>query len=129
MEVNKVKFPKRRSDGSFSIIVRYSILVGESASLIEIINQWFVEWYRINQEWTWFENTEHETQYLLNDEFTCPPYALKIDERHLGIVLNGKPTSKKFWKDWLVIRILPELKQAFPQIEEVIGIKNYDQIA
>jgi hypothetical protein len=119
--MNKVKFPKRQSDGSFCIVARFSTKVKNEAQL-SAINEWLRDWVKRNPTWVGKYNTGGETVYKYKSEFRRAPIAFLSPVDELQIQFEGQPTAKKMWKDWLILRIIPELRAAFPVISEPVVI-------
>ena len=61
------------------------------------------------------------------DELSAPPEVISCEGSELRFRLRGK--GEKLWKDWMVMRILPDLKAEFPEVEvgaKILGIRNCD---
>jgi hypothetical protein len=41
-------------------------------------------------------------------------------------VLTGKRNAGRHWKDWLVSRLWPDIKQRFPEITDLSSIRDYE---
>jgi hypothetical protein len=56
----------------------------------------------------------------------APPEFVLIGDRELQLRLRGKKTAK-FWRDWVVSRILTELRMEFPEVElgKPFNSRNY----
>jgi hypothetical protein len=76
----------------------------------------------------WKTGTPHPQAETLEyaDEFSAPPRVVHCAGSELRFQLQGKNTAK-FWRDWLVLRIIPELKKRFPEIGDVCSIGDCGQ--
>jgi hypothetical protein len=124
--MSKVKFPKRLKDGSFCVEIALSITTNEPEILLCKLKEWFVKWGEANKRWTRVWSNREIEELFYEHEFKHLPHLVSCSTTELRILLEGQPDSKKMWKDWLVLRILPELKDAFAEIHDVIGIKDCD---
>jgi len=70
-----------------------------------------MDWHRI---WRAGTNTQKELLRYY-DEFYDPPTVSRRDESHLLLLLRVRWPSS-IWKDWLALRIIPDLRSAFPAI-------------
>src|SRR5437867_2814598 len=120
--MSKIKFPKRRPDGSFCIEVILHIVSDDPEGLLKRVRDWAIQWAKANQVWTrkWctgegLQNQEEELQYI--QDFNQEPLPIACSTTELKIQLECKP-SAQLWKDWLVSRILPDLKTSFPEIRD-----------
>ena len=109
--MSAARFPHRRPDGSFCIEVALCVETRTPTDLAGRAAEWLDEWVRNNQHWPWFG---HDVKYV--DELTGNPF--HVEGSRLSFRLEGKPTAK-WWKDFLVLRILKELQHAFSEIKEV----------
>jgi len=123
---DNIKFPKRNEDGSFCILACFSVNAENPDDLSERIRDWLVKWAENNQVWTWKYEGGGEDVFLFGDEFKSIPTPVFIDKKELKIKLEGQPTSRKFWKDWLALRIVPELTANFPEIEKLLYVLDCD---
>jgi hypothetical protein len=58
-----------------------------------------------------------------DDEFTAPPEVSAGPISELQLRLSGAKTAQ-FWKDWVVSRLVPDLKAAFPGVGELLYIRD-----
>lgn len=116
--MSKVKFPKRLKDGSFCVIVTFSINTQEPENLLSNIKKWLLQWSEDNKVWIRNWSNGKVEKLLYEQEFRNAPYPISCTINELKIVLDGQPSSEKIWKDWLVSRIIPELKNAFSEIQD-----------
>jgi hypothetical protein len=76
-------------------------------------------------QWTWRTGpnlaTTYEQVLHYEDDFMKPPEIVSCEGAELRIRLFGKKSSK-FWRDWLVSRLLPDLKAEFPEVEVGKGL-------
>ena len=120
----KIGFPKRLADGSFCIVVSIPVSTNEPDAFLRRVQDWFSQWVEANQIWTrkWEPTGRiEELSYLL--EFNGKPKVISCDSTELKIRLEGQP-SAKWWKDWMVIRILADLKAAFTEIKGVGHVRD-----
>jgi hypothetical protein len=77
------------------------------------------------REWLTGPNASVVKVQTLNyaDEFAAPPVVSVDPETKLRLQLRGKGTAK-FWKDWVVSRLIPDLKSQFPGIGELLCIRD-----
>jgi hypothetical protein len=109
-------FPKRKQDGSFCIEMRLAIDAEDPAVLATRINAWIEEWVQANRYWkTVF--AEESGVFDFYDEFARPPYCVMGDSRSLFLRVEGGPRAKKWWKDWIASRLMPDLKAAFKEVQ------------
>lgn len=127
--MTKVNFPARNEDGSFCVEIWLGLSGNQSDDLPLRVQRWIREdwmpehatWKR---EWRTGPNlaTTYEQVLHYQDEFTKPPvvsyrHNAKFPFRVLRLRFSGKQ-SAKFWKDWLVSRLLPDLRERFPHVSK-----------
>lgn len=112
------RFPMLRPDGSFCVEVVLRTKSAHDDRLTYRLNIWLQNWVSSNRYWC-FLNEQRD--YF--DEFYAAPAVISLKEREIRIRLQGKP-SAKWWKDWLALRIIEELKAEFSEIGEVGAIEN-----
>jgi len=112
----RVKFPRKRADGSFSV----ELIFSASSRLDGSVSDWLSGWTGLNEEWVrdWksgnpFVVVKSET-LRWSDEFEGPPVLLAESSEGLRLRLDAKSGST-YWKDWLV-RLVEALIAAFPQL-------------
>jgi len=124
--MSKVRFPKRNADGSFCLDVFIAIETNEPENLSRRVESWGRQWANENRIWTrnWVPSGREE---ILNysDEFKREPYPVSCTPTELTLRLEGQP-SAQWWKDWLVERILSDLKSSFAEFRDVNRIRNCD---
>jgi hypothetical protein len=111
------RFPKRRLDGSFCIELPFAIVTNDPVVLISRINAWIEEWVRTNRFWE--NNLAHGEGGVLDfyDEFARPPYCVTADSGSLFLRVEGCAGAKKWWKDWIASRLMPDLRVAFKEVQ------------
>jgi hypothetical protein len=117
-------FPKRRSDGTFCVEVTVVIESDDPSSLGEAIQRWILnDWAPQHEIWTrsWSNGTQERLHY--GQEFSAPPHIVKCEGSEMRFRLQGK-NSAKLWKDWLVSRLIPDIKQQFPEIGQFQSIHD-----
>lgn len=128
--MTKVNFPKKYADGSFCVEIRLGVTDIRQASLGSTIQDWInVSWMHNRSTWkrqwrTGPEQAVTEEQILhYQDEFITPPEVVACDGSELRLRLFGRQ-SAKFWKDWLVSRLIPDLKANFPEVGDRLSIQD-----
>lgn len=128
-----IKLPACDEDGYFSVEVGLGLQDCTSPELAETIQTWFNEnWMARNKTWTrvWSTGAKYsikKTQILhYNDEFRAPPKVEVGEHLELRLRLLGTKHSK-FWKDWLVSKIAPDLKFKFGEVGDLLYIRNRTQ--
>lgn len=127
------KFPARKADGSFCIEIGVRMAGDLSVDAVPRIQQWIsgvwmphhMTWTR---EWRTGSNFATSKEQILNysDEFAAPPEVSLGPASELRLRLKGNKTAK-FWRDWVASRIVPDLKEAFPGVEDLLYIRNCDE--
>lgn len=128
----RANFPKRRKDKSFCVVISMEIKTDNQESMKTKIQKWIDEdWRPRNILWirTWEtgesgKNKYDEYSYYMT-EFSTPPQIISCDDGVLKIRLNGQPTDR-YWRDWMVFKIIPDLKEKFSEIGEFINVKDCD---
>ena len=91
----------------------------ETEGLATRINAWLDQWVQANRYWNWFGATLD-----FFDDFASPPTCVQRKPESFALRLEGKPDSKKSWKDWIVLRLLKDLQAEFREITAVPPIVN-----
>jgi hypothetical protein len=127
---NVVNFPRRRPDGSFCVVVTLAVNTKDE-SLAESIQQWLTQlWVPSSTTWLRVWKTgpglavERPELLRYSDEFLSPPTVTSSTATEIRIQLRGKDPQRKLWKDWLVSRILPDLKAQFPEVNDFLSITD-----
>ena len=121
--MSKVRFPKKWADGSFCVEVTLAIQTDDPEGLLKRAQAWLVQWAKDNQVWIWKFDTGGQEELLYQREFKREPLPVSCTPTELKIQLEGQPTAER-WKDWLVFRIVRELKEVFIEIQDVSSVKN-----
>jgi len=124
LTVSKVRFPRRNANGSFCVDVVVAIETDEPERFSQRVDDWSRNWVNDNRTWTrnWFPNGQTEVlQY--SDEFNREPYSVSCTPTELTLRLEGQPAAK-WWRDWLVLRILADLKSTFVEFREYAALQR-----
>jgi hypothetical protein len=121
--MEQVLFPKRIADGSFCIDVIIAIETNDAPYLLQRVEFWASRWVRENQTWprNWVPDGQESLEY--SREFKREPYPVSCTPTELTIRLEGQP-SAHWWKDWLVLRILSDLKSSFVEFRDVTRMQD-----
>lgn len=121
--MSKVKFPKRETDGSFCVEITILVETNKPEMLSQRFQSWASQWVEENQIWMreWSSGKKEQLHY--SREFKREPYPVSCSPTQLKIRLEGQPTAK-WWKDWMVLRILNDLKSSFTEYRDVSSIKD-----
>jgi hypothetical protein len=111
--------PKLRPDGSFCVEVALRIEADAPDHLGARLALWFENWTATNQEWTW--ESGRRLRYV--DDFSGAPHFVECAAGVLRFHLEGKPGAK-WWKDWLILRLLKDLQEAFVEVKAVDKIHD-----
>jgi hypothetical protein len=126
--MRRALFPKLIPGGGFCVEIVVSIAGVSPDDLgVEIQDWWTKEWSPENKKWIriWNRGSKRERSELLlfDDEFSSIPQVISCDRSSLRFRLVGKCTPK-WWRDWVVWRILPDLRERFPVIGKVMAIRD-----
>jgi hypothetical protein len=128
--MTRAHFPKKNADGSFCVEIRLSAANDHRIDLDSRIKRWIaVSWMQNRstwkREWRTGPNQALVEEQILQyeNEFIGPPEIVSYDGSELRFRLFGKP-SAKYWKDWLVSRLIPDLKAQFPEIVDRFLIED-----
>jgi hypothetical protein len=131
--MSPAKFPARRADGSFCVEIGVQMSGDVKVDLVPRIHAWISDaWMPEHKTWTreWKTGSNLATNHVqllqYDDEFLAPPEVAAGSNSELQLRLRGKKTAK-FWKDWLVSRLVPDLKAAFPGVGELLYIRDCDE--
>ncbi len=122
----KAAFPKRKSDGSFCIEVSFPVITNDCEDLLRRVKLWAGDWMTTNTVWKrkWDPSGREETLYY-DEEFKTEPNPVSCTSNELKIRLEGQPSSK-WWRDWLVSRIIHDLRQRFNEVQSGGSLKDCD---
>lgn len=130
--MTEIRFPKLLPDGTFCVEITLTVVTENEHELAQKIQEWWVQvWIPNNKTWVrvWETGpglTGARTEKLRYDEsFLTPPEVSRCGASELRFRLRGTGQSK-LWKDWLVWRMMPDLKATFPEIRELQTIANCD---
>ena len=116
----KVRFPKRRADGSFDMIIEVAIPAECSPGSI---GPWLLYWAMRRAVWVRYwqigDRTEPETHRMAEDFFGSPEVVLQGER--VTIKWLVRPGSKR-WKDWGA-ELYADLRAEFPGLT-LLGIKS-----
>jgi hypothetical protein len=120
------KFPKRKPDGSFCIELTLGVGTRDTAELASRMTAWIEEWVRANRYWKTVLADRVGGVFDFYDEFVRPPYCVTRYSGSLLLRLEGRPGAGKWWKDWILSRLIMDLRVAFKEIQHypVEGIRN-----
>ncbi len=129
----KAPFPKRNPDMTFQVILKMKFESDEDNNLIkDKIQVWIDEvWMPKNLFWEGVvykaDGSKCDKIDEYHKDFSAPPTVLSCDNREIQILLKGQPTDY-YWKDWVVYKIMPDLKKEFPEVGDFVSLKDYDEI-
>jgi hypothetical protein len=128
--MNRVKFPRRNDDGSFCVEIGLKLAGDHQEDLGSRIQRWIEEHWMPNRSiwrrvWRTGHNLSATDEQILHydDEFLKPPEVISSKRPELRLRLFGKE-SAKLWRDWLIWRLVPDLKAQFPEIGSRLYIRN-----
>jgi hypothetical protein len=80
-------------------------------------------WMPNNRIWirNWSSGRSEELRF--EDEFSTAPQVIETGCRKVVLRFEGSSTAK-FWKDWIVSRIIPDLRDKFPEVGEFCKARN-----
>jgi len=124
--MSKVQFPKRKADGTFCVEVTLRVTTSDAEELLRRMTNWMNQWVKANQVWirVW-EPSGRVEKLRYDEEFKGIPRIVFSDSREIKIQVDGH-FSARWWKDWLVLKIIQELKEAFTEIQANGSIKDCD---
>lgn len=132
--LTRKQFPRLNTDGSFTVIGTLTADTPSVNALSIELAYWLVsDWMPRNQVWTWSGrtgpglsvNADKTLHYA--DDFSAPPEPFSSEGGSLMLRLKGKASSK-FWRDWLVLRLFPDIQKRFPTITGVADIQNEEHV-
>jgi len=112
--MTEVRFPRRREDGSFTVLARFSV---SDDAIIPLLYDYVQSWIRANSTWIriWRSNRITEERWDFYSEFLSEP-RVRVDpeSRSFSIVLEGRPSATTRWKDWAVY-LVDDISRMFPE--------------
>lgn len=112
--MSEPRFPKRREDGSFSLLIRFST---SDETIRGLVLAYLQAWVRANQTWVriWRSDSIEEERLEFGLEFS-ENLSVEADARlkTLTVVLEGKATARR-WKDWAAF-LVNDLSTVFPEL-------------
>ncbi len=125
--MTKAKFPLRDEEGRFCVEIRVSVSADDVGSLSKQIAAWILnEWLPANKIWTQSWRPGGDQIHYYEDEFAGAPKISHGPGEEICITLRGQKTAR-FWRDWFVLRMLPDLKARFSQIGKTLSVENAAQ--
>jgi hypothetical protein len=133
-KANKEMLPKIRADGSWCVEVTIPVRSDDEIGLRERVQQWWTDvwvpnrnsWRRVGRTGPQLREEVVET-LTYTDQFSAAPHVVFCKDSQLKFRLEGSRHPSSAWKDWLVLRILPDLREQFPEIQEGLGsVSNCD---
>ena len=118
------KFPKRRSDGSFCVEVRLRVDSRQPDVLADRLTAWLHQWLRTNRYWKWSLAKSAGGVLDFLDDFVGLPTVVVCAPAFVCLRFECRPKAKKWWKDWLVLRMLQDIHAAFAEVTAVEKIGN-----
>ena|SRR3990172_8026967 len=93
-----IRFPKRRADGSFDVLVRLCNVDGSNAA----VRSWIADWGQKNEVWdrVWDGATRTVERLHLAEEFAEPPAFEQLSAGQLLVRLRSRADAR-LWKDWM----------------------------
>jgi hypothetical protein len=119
-----------RKNATFLVEIEMSLPEGATDALREEVQRWLSdEWAPMNQLWRRvYRNAGRACvqDLLYSEEFSSPPSVLRGGSK-LRLVMEGRSCSQ-FWRDWLVARLIPDVRSRFPLVGETQIIRNFEQV-
>jgi hypothetical protein len=114
-----IRFPSRRADGSFDLIVR--IRMGAVASRLAT---WLSAWAEQNATWErrWESGGRIEREVLrFTDDFSAPPTFQVCDDGTIAILFRVRSTAM-LWKDWSG-KVYDDLRKEYGDHVQLVGVE------
>ncbi len=116
----RAKLPKRRPDGSFCIEMQLSIVTNDSTVLATRMNGWIDAWVLANRYWECPMAKSVGGVFDFYDEFIWPPYCVVGNAGSVSIKVEGRPGAGKWWKDWILSRMMRDLIAMFKEVQRPV---------
>jgi hypothetical protein len=88
------------------------------------VTSWLVEWVQANRYWTTSFGDRKSGVLDFFDEFARFPSCIEGTPGFLLLRMECSREAKKRWKNWLILRLLPDLQEAFKEITSVQQVTN-----
>ena len=118
-----IKFPKRRPDGSFCVLVTLRVSTPGPQALASRVTAWLDQWVLANRQWKWGDQV-----FDFFDDFVGIPTCVASGTDLLTLRFEGRPQSKKWWKDWIGLRLLADIRQAFSEIVDLDRVVDCPEV-
>jgi hypothetical protein len=115
----RAKFPKKRPDGSFCVEVTLIVNTNDPKELVNRVHLWLEQWVQANREWRTSLAASAGGLLSFFDEFSGPPTCFLKGPNALGLRVEGRPNMGRWWRDWLILRILKDLQGEFSEVIQV----------
>lgn len=122
------KFPAKRDDGSFCIKVFLQVDTHRTKSTCDAIQTWLEQWVETNRYWN-FSTPSAKGNLDFYESFASVPRCMEEEAGVLSLQFEGRPNAPKDWKDWLVLRLLKELQEAFKGVITIGEVRNCSDAA
>jgi hypothetical protein len=110
-----VKFPKRRDDGSFVVVARFTV---SDRTVLALVRDYVKAWVRAHGTWIrlWRSNSIEEERLQFDSEFQGEPRVEAApDGSSFFLLLEGRPSATR-WKDWVVL-MANDISNVFPEVK------------
>jgi hypothetical protein len=121
--MDKGQFSSKRATGRALLEIGFPVVKEAEPNLAEAIQAWIQDtWMPKNKEWNNKSRLEPRL-VLYRDTFYSEP---KISESSGLLILNlDTNLSSKEWRDWLVLKIIRDMRERFPIIGEPLHVRHY----
>lgn len=102
-----VRFPKRASDGTFSVLVTFQVSPG-GAPPGEDLSRWLRAWSERNAKWPGEGG-------VFADTFLRPPAPVQSAPDDQVWIRLDATADAPYWKDWLV-KLVRDIHEAMPDL-------------
>jgi hypothetical protein len=107
------RFPKILEDGSFRVRLGFEAAPKKDLATIQ---RWLTEWAAAIAE-------QMILGHHFSELFDSAPQAALDPSGHLCIVLKGRPSGQRLWRDWYV-RLVRDTLDAFPDLGNLSVVEN-----